>query len=72
MYHCSTMPMSLHIANGMFGAVIVDPPGLPTVDHEYVVVQSELYLGPQGGVADAERIATRTPDLVVLNGYAHQ
>ncbi len=72
MYHCSTMPMSLHIANGMFGAVIVDPPGLPTVDHEYVVVQSELYLGPQGGVADAERIATRTPDLVVFNGYAHQ
>lgn len=72
MYHCSTMPMSLHIANGMFGAVVIDPPGLPPVDHEYVVVQSELYLGPQGGVADPARIATRVPDLVVLNGYAHQ
>ncbi|AEE45473.1 multicopper oxidase domain-containing protein [Cellulomonas fimi] len=72
MYHCSTMPMSLHIANGMSGAVIVDPPGLPAVDHEYVLVQSELYLGPQGGVADPEKIAARTPDLVVLNGYAHQ
>lgn len=72
MYHCSTMPMSLHIANGMFGAVVIDPPGLPPVDHEYVVVQSELYLGPQGGVADPARLATRVPDLVVLNGYAHQ
>lgn len=72
MYHCSTMPMSLHIANGMVGAVVIDPPGLPPVDREYVVVQSELYLGPQGGVADPARVATRVPDLVVLNGYAHQ
>lgn len=72
MYHCSTMPMSMHIANGMFGAVIVDPPGLPTVDREYVVVQSELYLGPQGAEADPARIATGDPDLVVFNGYANQ
>ena len=49
LYHCSTMPMSLHIANGMFGAVIIDPPELAPVDREYVLVQSELYLGPQGG-----------------------
>lgn len=72
MYHCSTMPMSLHIANGMFGAVVVDPPGLPEVDREYVLVQSELYLGPQAEVADAAKIAARTPDLVVFNGYANQ
>ena len=72
MYHCSTMPMSLHIANGMFGAVIIDPPGLPAVDREYVLVQSELYLGPQGEVADAAKVAARTPDLVVFNGYANQ
>lgn len=72
MYHCSTMPMSLHIANGMFGAVIVDPPGLPAVDREYVLVQSELYLGPQGDVADAAKVSARTPDLVVFNGYANQ
>src|SRR5699024_5141495 len=44
MYHCSTTPMSLHIANGMFGAVIIDPPGLQPVDEEYVPVQSEHYL----------------------------
>ncbi len=72
MYHCSTMPMSMHIANGMFGAVIIDPPGLPPVDREFVLVQSEFYLGPQGGVADVTRIATQNPDLVVFNGYAKQ
>jgi nitrite reductase (NO-forming) len=37
-----------------------------------VLVQSELYLGPQGGVADADRLATARPDLVVFNGYADQ
>lgn len=72
MYHCSTMPMSLHIANGMFGAVVIDPPDLPAVDREYLLVQSELYLGPQGGVADADRIAAERPDAVAFNGYANQ
>lgn len=43
MYHCSTMPMSMHIAAGMHGAVIIDPPGLDPVDREYVFVQSEIY-----------------------------
>ena len=72
LYHCSTMPMSVHIANGMFGAVIIDPPGLASVDREYLVVQSELYLGTQGGEVDAVKVATQTPDLVVFNGYANQ
>jgi nitrite reductase (NO-forming) len=72
MYHCSTMPMSLHIANGMFGAVVIDPPDLAPVDREYVLVQSELYLGQQGGVADAAKLASERPDLVLFNGYANQ
>ncbi|CAN5372061.1 multicopper oxidase domain-containing protein [soil metagenome] len=72
MYHCSTMPMSMHISNGMFGAVIIDPVGLPPVDREFVLVQSELYLGPQGESADVLRIATQNPELVVFNGYANQ
>ncbi|MFF2833817.1 multicopper oxidase domain-containing protein [Cellulosimicrobium cellulans] len=72
MYHCSTMPMSLHIANGMFGAVIVDPPDLARVDHEYVVVQSELYLGAQGASADDAKVAAAEPDLLAFNGYANQ
>ncbi|TFD73949.1 multicopper oxidase domain-containing protein [Cryobacterium fucosi] len=72
LYHCGTMPMSMHIANGMFGAVIIDPAGLDPVDREYVLVQSEFYLGPNGGEADGDRIKTQTPDLMVFNGYANQ
>ncbi|MBD9698289.1 multicopper oxidase domain-containing protein [Flavimobilis sp. GY10621] len=72
MYHCSTMPMSAHIANGMFGAVVIEPPDLPEVDASYVLVQSEFYLGAQGGEVDVDKIATQLPDLVTFNGYAHQ
>ena len=72
LYHCSTMPMSAHIANGMFGAVIIDPMGLTEVDREYVLIQSELYLGPQGAEGDAVKVQTQLPDLVTFNGYANQ
>ena len=48
MYHCGTAPTLHHIGNGMCRAIVVDPPGLAKVDHEYLLVQSELYLGPQG------------------------
>ncbi|WP_319804607.1 multicopper oxidase domain-containing protein [Nocardioides malaquae] len=72
MYHCSTMPMSAHIANGMFGAVVIEPSDLAPVDRSYVLVQSELYLGPQGGEVDMEKIRAERPDLVAFNGYADQ
>jgi nitrite reductase (NO-forming) len=72
MYHCSTMPMSAHIANGMFGAVVIEPEGLPAVDRSYLLVQSELYFGPDGGPVDAEKLAAEDPDAVVFNGYAWQ
>ncbi|MGN0065091.1 MAG: multicopper oxidase domain-containing protein [Nocardioides sp.] len=72
MYHCSTMPMSAHIANGLFGAVVIEPDDLPAVDRSYVLVQSELYLGEQGGEADATKLAEEDPDAVVFNGYANQ
>lgn len=72
MYHCSTMPMSLHIANGMFGAVVIDPPNLPRVDREYLLVQSEFYLGEQNGTADAAKLKSQEPDIVAFNGYANQ
>ncbi|MBM7366806.1 multicopper oxidase domain-containing protein [Gordonia hydrophobica] len=72
LYHCSTMPMATHIANGMFGAVIIDPPNLPDVDQEYVLVQSEVFLGGPDGTADPDKIAAEKPDLVVFNGYANQ
>ena len=72
MYHCSTMPMSAHIASGLFGAVVIEPPDLPKVDRSYVLVQSELYLGPQGGSADAAKLQAERPDAVVFNGYVNQ
>ncbi|MDT0393987.1 multicopper oxidase domain-containing protein [Streptomyces edwardsiae] len=72
MYHCSTMPMSLHIANGMFGAVVIDPPELPSVDREYLLVQSEFYLGEQNGTADPAKVNAKEPDMVAFNGYANQ
>ena len=72
MYHCATMPMTDHIANGMFGAVIIDPPNLPEVDREYFMVQSELYLGPQSGIVDSAKAAREEPDAVVFNGFANQ
>lgn len=72
MYHCSTMPMSAHIASGLYGAVVIEPPDLPKVDRSYVLVQSELYLGPQGGSADAAKLQAERPDAVVFNGYVNQ
>jgi nitrite reductase (NO-forming) len=72
LYHCATMPMSVHLANGMFGAVVIDPPDLAPVDAELLLVQSEVYLGPQGEPADAGKVADQQPDLVVFNGYAGQ
>lgn len=72
MYHCATLPMTAHIANGMFGAVVIDPPDLPEVDHEYLLVQSEFYLGEQGEAVDFDKLAADSPDIVAFNGYANQ
>lgn len=72
MYHCGTPPALHHIGNGMYGAVVIDPPGLPAVDHEFVMVQSELYLGAQDGPGDLSKMQDVRPDAVVFNGYANQ
>jgi nitrite reductase (NO-forming) len=72
MYHCGTAPALHHIGNGMFGAVIIDPPGLPAVDHEFVIVQSELYLGEQGKPGDLTKMVEEREDAVVFNGYYNQ
>jgi nitrite reductase (NO-forming) len=75
MYHCGTDPTLHHIANGMYGMAIVEPKdGLPNVDKEFALVQSEWYLGPQGqpvSLAKASAAAT-APDYVVFNGVANQ
>ncbi|HET7398843.1 MAG TPA: multicopper oxidase domain-containing protein [Intrasporangium sp.] len=72
MYHCSTMPMSAHIAAGMAGAVVIEPPGLPPVARSYVLVQSEVYLGAPGAEVDADTVRAERPDAVVFNGMANQ
>ncbi|MFI5291352.1 MAG: multicopper oxidase domain-containing protein [Candidatus Limnocylindrales bacterium] len=75
MYHCGTAPALHHIANGMVGMVIVEPKGgFKPVDHEFAVVQSEWYLGPQGEITDLAKAAAAAPapDFVVFNGVANQ
>ena len=75
MYHCGTNPALHHIANGMYGMVIVEPAGgLPKVDKEFAIVQSEWYLGPQGKETDLAKAmaAAPAPDLVLFNGVANQ
>jgi nitrite reductase (NO-forming) len=75
MYHCGTAPALHHIANGMYGMVIVEPKeGPPKVDKEFALVQSEWYLGPQGQPASLTKAAAAAPapDLVVFNGVANQ
>ncbi len=72
MYHCGTPPVLHHIANGMYGAVIIDPPNLPKVDHEYLMLQSELYLGEPNKEVDLAKAMAGTPDAVVFNGYYNQ
>ncbi len=69
MYHCSTMPMSAHIANGLFGAIVIDPPDLPPVDKSFVLTQSEHYYGAQGQPVDMTALMAEKPDAVVFNGY---
>ena len=80
MYHCSTMPMTAHIAAGMHGAVIIEPEeGLPEVDREYALVQSEIYLAPGSGQdgaepaeLDADAVLAERPTFVAFNGIANQ
>jgi nitrite reductase (NO-forming) len=75
MYHCGTSPTLHHIANGMYGMVIVEPnEGLPPVDNEFALVQSEWYLGAQGEPIDLTKAAAAAPapDFVVFNGVANQ
>ncbi len=77
MYHCATMPMSAHIAAGMHGAVVIEPPGLPAVDRSYLLVQSEVYLGAgrsreDAAEVDAAKVSAERPDAVVFNGIANQ
>jgi nitrite reductase (NO-forming) len=78
MYHCGTKPVLMHIANGMYGAIVVEPPAgvLPKADKNYVLVASEWYLSSDGLKAPAQfnmdKAHARQPDWMTFNGYAGQ
>ncbi|HEY4215852.1 MAG TPA: multicopper oxidase domain-containing protein [Gemmatimonadaceae bacterium] len=75
LYHCGTAPVLMHIGSGMFGALIVDPPTQLRAAKEFVLVQSECYLGtPQNGVApfDYTKMLATLPDLFAFNGRPAQ
>jgi len=75
MYHCGTGPVLHHIANGMYGAVIVDPEVPFRPAREYVLVQSEFYAkaGASGTWdGDMDKMKAARPDLLGFNGVAFQ
>ena len=76
MYHCGTAPVAAHIANGMYGALIVDPRGGRPSARELVFVQSEFYLTPDSTGAPKslawDRLLGLAPDFVTFNGRAAQ
>ncbi len=73
-YHCAVAPVGLHIANGMYGLILVEPKeGLPEVDREFYVMQGEFYtMGSHGEKGHQEfsydKALAENPDYVVFNG----
>ncbi len=73
-YHCATAPVGMHIANGMYGLILVEPhDGLPEVDKEYYVMQSEFYTEGNYGERglqpfDMDKAIDENPEYVVFNG----
>lgn len=73
-YHCAAAPVALHIANGMYGLILVEPEeGLPQVDHEFYVMQSEFYTAGKNGepglqAFSQEKAINEEPEYVVFNG----
>ncbi len=73
-YHCATAPVGMHIANGMYGLILVEPPeGLPPVDKEYYVMQGDFYTagkyrekGHQN--FDMQKGIDENPTYVLFNG----
>jgi nitrite reductase (NO-forming) len=73
-YHCATPIVAEHIANGMYGLILVEPEGgLPKVDREFYVMQGEIYTTGQFGMTgmqmpDVNKLLNETPEYYVLNG----
>lgn len=73
-YHCATAPVGMHVANGMYGLMLVEPPeGMKPVDHEYYVMQGDFYTvgkyREQGHQDfDMQKAIDEKPTYVVFNG----
>lgn len=73
-YHCATAPVGLHIANGMYGLILVEPEeGLPPVDREFYIMQSEFYTEGSFGETGVQPFSQQDavderPSYVVFNG----
>ena len=75
-YHCATAPVAMHVANGMYGLILVEPKaGMSKVDHEFYVMQGDFYTqgknGEQGLQAfSMTKAIDEKPEYVVFNGSA--
>jgi len=73
-YHCATPMVAEHIANGMYGLILVEPEaGLPPVDHEFYIMQGEVYteaaFGQHGSQEfSVEKLLNERPEYFVFNG----
>ena len=73
-YHCATAPVGMHIANGMYGLILVEPEGgLPKVDKEYYIMQGDFYTKGENGDPglqpfDMKKAVEEDADYVVFNG----
>jgi nitrite reductase (NO-forming) len=73
-YHCATAPVGMHVANGMYGMILVEPPeGLPKVDHEYYIMQGDFYTTGkyrEKGLQpfDMQKAIDERPTYVLFNG----
>ena len=73
-YHCATAPVGMHIANGMYGLILVEPEGgLPKVDKEYYIMQGDFYTKGENGEPglqpfDMQKAVDEDADYVVFNG----
>src|SRR6184192_1691588 len=73
-YHCATAPVGMHVGNGMYGMILVEPKeGLPPVSKEYYVMQGEFYTAGKFGdeglqVFDQNKAVDERPTYVVFNG----
>ena len=75
-YHCAVPMAAQHIANGMYGMILVEPEGgLPKVDREFYVMQGEIYteqkLGSKGELTESyDKLLAERPEYFVFNGAA--